>query len=582
MEDPSGAPTPWGPASLEGTDIVLVHRLDRLGRTEAAIWRCIWQIEDAGARVECCVETLGEPGLERWLTVDRLAREVESDYRRIATRTQAGRQLKAVEGGWPGGPPPYGYRISGKGAFGSALEVDPAEADVVRLLADLVIEGGRTLADLAQALNSRGVRMRNGKRWTAVNLHRRLQSAAFSGQAVFRRPDRQWGGHCTRLNSDGTPLHGETVVIPLPAILPAGRVRAYQAALTALSRQRKNPVQEYPLTGRIRGQCGRHYIGALRSRAGVRTYRCSGWNASDPCGCISLPADRAEALVAQHVSVSLASLPQSDRPKPPASDPAQAQLTRHRERVASLECLVAKCAEELDELRGQEVHSRVIAAAVRQLEAERRALERILAHAQGWLSELTASDDRHGRLTAVLKAAVPDIRSLSLSEQRCLIELVEARVEIADPGFRYREGTKCLTVRWHERTGTPVPPDPTDGQWARVERLLRSRYRAHHFRSPLDLRAALTGMLHRLRNGILWRDLPERFGAPGKVCLRQRTWLADGVWQDIVGLLNGEGAGTPVLSCEAAPMLAIRTRLDPAPPESAQAGPDTVHPAKIS
>ncbi|WP_443055458.1 recombinase family protein [Streptomyces sp. NBC_00704] len=53
--------------------IVLVHRLDRLGRTEAAIWRCIWQIEDAGGRVECCTEPLGERGVERWRTVDRLA-----------------------------------------------------------------------------------------------------------------------------------------------------------------------------------------------------------------------------------------------------------------------------------------------------------------------------------------------------------------------------------------------------------------------------------------------------------------------------------------------------------------------------
>lgn len=67
---------------------------------------------------------------------------VEADYRRLVARTQAGRQFKAVEGGWPGGPAPYGYRIRGKGSFGSTLEVDSAEARVVRLIADLVIEGG--------------------------------------------------------------------------------------------------------------------------------------------------------------------------------------------------------------------------------------------------------------------------------------------------------------------------------------------------------------------------------------------------------------------------------------------------------
>ncbi|MFG2939120.1 recombinase family protein [Streptomyces sp. NPDC048282] len=185
--------------------LVLMHRLDRPGRTESALWRCIWQMEDAGARVECCVEPLGEGGPERWLTTDRLARAVEADYRRVVARTQAGRQLKALDGGWPGGPAPYGYRISGKGAFGSALEVDPAEAAVVRLLADLVIEDGRTLAEVAEELNGRGIRTRSGKCWTGANLHRRLQGAAFVGVAVFRRPDQQWGGHCTRLGDDGRP-----------------------------------------------------------------------------------------------------------------------------------------------------------------------------------------------------------------------------------------------------------------------------------------------------------------------------------------------------------------------------------------
>ncbi|MFE2218145.1 recombinase family protein [Streptomyces canus] len=34
-------------------DVVLVSSLDRLGRTEAAIWCCLWQIEDAGAVLEC-------------------------------------------------------------------------------------------------------------------------------------------------------------------------------------------------------------------------------------------------------------------------------------------------------------------------------------------------------------------------------------------------------------------------------------------------------------------------------------------------------------------------------------------------
>ena len=540
-------------------DVVLVSSLDRLGRTEAAIWHCLWQIEDGGAALQCCERDLGEPGLDRWLTIDRLAQAVEADYSRIVTRTQSGRQLKAMGGGWPGGPAPYGYRISGKGAFGSTLEVDHAEAAVVRLLADLVIEGRRTLSELAEELNRRGIPTRSGRPWTRANLHRRLKSAAFVGRAVFRRSDQQWGGHCTRLDGSGRPVHGESVVISLPPILPADRIRAVQQALAEFARPRRIPVGEYPLTGRIHGPCGRPYVGCFRSNDGVRTYRCAGWQENVPCGCVFLRADYVEEQVARHVDALLASTSLPDRPMLPTPSETQTQLILHAERVRSLEELVAQCGVELDGLRRQAPHSRIIAAAMRQLEADKGTLERVLAHARDWLDELESRVSRDGRLAAVLGATAPDSRSLLPSEQRCLIESLDVRVDIADPEFRYREGTKCLTMQWHERTGTLVPPDPTDIVWARVEEFLRSRYRPHHFRSPLDLRAALTGMLHRLRTGLMWRDLPECFGDLRKVRLRQRTWLADGVWAEIVGILSEEGEGAPVLSHATVPELSVRS-----------------------
>ncbi|MCX4457196.1 transposase [Streptomyces sp. NBC_01340] len=543
--------------------LVLVHRLDRLGRTEAAIWCCVWQVEDAGGQVECCTESLGEPGIERWLTIDRLAQAVETDYRRILTRTQAGRQLKAVDGGWPGGPAPYGYRISVKGAFGSTLEVDPAEARVVRLVVDLVIGGVRGLTELANELNKRGALTRSGRCWTPANLVHRLKSGTFHGEVVFRRLDRQWGDHCTRLSSDGRPLHGDSVVIPLPSILTTDRLRAFQEALTKLARPRRNFNGQYPLTGRIQGQCGLPYVGCFRSKDGVRTYRCSGWQHAVPCGCVFLPADYVEDEVAKHVSALLRSKTPGSQLTLPSSRDRSPMLIRHGERVTSLERLVAENQDELDELQCLSEQSRVIKAAVRQLESDLTVLRRILTHARHWLGELEHPSDPDARLRAALASATPDIRTLSPSEQRRAVELAEVRVEIVDPTFRYREGTKCLTIEWHQRTGKLVPPDPTDSQWQRVEQLLRSRYPAHHFRSPLNLRAAFMGMLHRLRTGIHWPDLPDRFGEFAKVRPRQRTWLADGVWADIIELLDEEGQGTPVVGYDAVPALAIRTGLDP-------------------
>ncbi|MFK0159330.1 recombinase family protein [Streptomyces sp. NPDC090493] len=59
--------------------------------------------------------------------------------------------------------------------------MDPAEARVVKLIADLVIDGVNGLTDLANELNNRGALTRNGKRWTPSNLCRRLKSGTFLG-----------------------------------------------------------------------------------------------------------------------------------------------------------------------------------------------------------------------------------------------------------------------------------------------------------------------------------------------------------------------------------------------------------------
>lgn len=542
--------------------VVAVHRLDRLGRTEAAIWRCIWQIEDAGAQVACCTDPLGDPGMDQWLTVDRLARDVEADYRRLVARTQAGRQLKAVGGGWPGGPPPYGYRLSGKGSFGSALEVDPAEARVVRLIADLLIEGEHTLTGLAEELDNRGIR--SGKHWTPANLGRRLSSGTFLGEAVFRRADRQWGDHCTKVGSDGRPVHGESVSIPLPEILTAGRVEAVQEALAELSRPRRNRIAEYPLTGRIGGRCGLSYVGLFRGKDGLRTYRCSGIKGRVSCGCVFLPADYVEHEVGKRVSEMLAAMPSGSRPGELAPTDVAVRASRHAERVALLDQFATRRRQYLDEVRALAAPDHVVAAAAQQIESDLRVLGRIAAHARDWLREIEDLARRDGLLRAALAAPTPDILALPPREQRRMIELVDVRVEVADPAFRYREGTKCLTMRWHQRTGELIPPDPTDAQWKRVDQLLRARFSAHHFRSPLDLRSALTGMLHRLRTGILWDELPMRFGDRVKLRARQHSWLVSGVWGEIVRLLNDGGRGTPVFE-RAVPPLVIRTALDGEP-----------------
>ncbi|MFJ3842129.1 transposase [Streptomyces sp. NPDC054904] len=49
-----------------------------------------------------------------------------------------------------------------------------------------------------------------------------------------------------------------------------------------------------------------------------------------------------------------------------------------------------------------------------------------------------------------------------------------------------------------------------------------------------DQRQVIDGILHRVRTGFQWRDLPERFGPWKTVCERHRLWSGDGTWEQLL------------------------------------------------
>ncbi|MFE5909055.1 IS5 family transposase [Streptomyces wedmorensis] len=70
--------------------------------------------------------------------------------------------------------------------------------------------------------------------------------------------------------------------------------------------------------------------------------------------------------------------------------------------------------------------------------------------------------------------------------------------------------------------------DLTNAEWERLESLLPcggtrgGRWSDH--------RRVINGVLYRVRTGVQWRDLPERFGPWETVYKRHRRWSADGTW----------------------------------------------------
>jgi transposase len=71
--------------------------------------------------------------------------------------------------------------------------------------------------------------------------------------------------------------------------------------------------------------------------------------------------------------------------------------------------------------------------------------------------------------------------------------------------------------------------DLTDAEWEQLRPFLPvSNRRCGRWR---DHRQVIDGILHRIRTGAHWRDLPERFGPWKTVYERHRLWSADGTWK---------------------------------------------------
>ncbi|WP_449657581.1 IS5 family transposase [Streptomyces edwardsiae] len=74
--------------------------------------------------------------------------------------------------------------------------------------------------------------------------------------------------------------------------------------------------------------------------------------------------------------------------------------------------------------------------------------------------------------------------------------------------------------------------DLTDAEWERLRPLLPvSNGRCGRWR---DHRQVIDGILHRVRTGVQWRNLPERFGPWKTVYERHRLWSADGTWERLL------------------------------------------------
>ncbi len=96
----------------------------------------------------------------------------------------------------------------------------------------------------------------------------------------------------------------------------------------------------------------------------------------------------------------------------------------------------------------------------------------------------------------------------------------------------------------------------SDAQWARIEPLLPNNTRGL---KRVDDRRVLSGIVHVLKTGCRWCDLPADYGPQKTIYNRFVRWAERGIWEDVFAALAGRGEDPDGLMIDATIVKAHRS-----------------------
>ena len=297
-------------ASAErGFEVICVHSFSRFYRDGAEMELTIRKLRKLGIELVSVTQPTGDDPSQQMM------RQIIGIFDEYTSRengknvTRAMRE-SAKQGFWNGATPPLGYRIVEAERRGSKikkrLDIDPVEAELVRLIFQLYADGdGETgplgVKETTKWLNAHGYRTRRGASFGVGSVHKILTNSCY---ATGKWP---YG----RRNSRNGTLHdpGTIVEIDIPSILALDRFEEVQSRLA-----RNNPRVTAPrvvngpvlLTGlTVCASCGSGMTrtGTRRRDRSYSYYSCAGCHQKGKSVCKGrhIPMAKLDELIIENV-----------------------------------------------------------------------------------------------------------------------------------------------------------------------------------------------------------------------------------------------------------------------------------------
>jgi len=294
-------------------DLLLIYRLDRLGRSARIVLNAVHDLEKLGIKIKSATEPFdtGDPAGRFLLTM--LAGVADLERSSILERMAIGANRAARLGRWLGGITPYGYRVTPE----KYLEInedklpglEQSEADIIRLIYRLTVDDHYSCVQIADYLNGLGIppayvkderKILKGKRkentsgiWRPSRIRNMLVNPTYKGVHFYGRR---------------TVKKREIIPRQMPAIVTLeiwdrAQEILHEHQLKGLMHKKR----DYLLSGIIKcGNCGLTYIGTAfknnSSKGGVIPYYlCNGKQSYkgplERCKSKNIPSDWIDQLI---------------------------------------------------------------------------------------------------------------------------------------------------------------------------------------------------------------------------------------------------------------------------------------------
>jgi site-specific DNA recombinase len=412
-------------------DIVIVAKLDRLGRSMRYLSALLGELDDRGVRLVSVAEAFDSATASGRLQRNILGSFAEFEREQIRERTHSGLAAVARQGYWPGGPAPFGWRITPApdAPHRVVLMLDEAESETLRVAVDAVMRENLSTGEVAGRLNALGHRPRRAPRWRSSMVRDLLRNLPLSGQWSWRRGQDNSG---RRRQGDGPPI-----VQSVPAIIDQPTHERLLAIMADRSTGKRAAMRHRPylLSRRFTSPHGVSMQG-VPGHGTRRVYVCRDALPASPerCGCRRVDADSIEAIVWDevvavlsdpHRLIALAGAALGLGPGQRAAEERQMRALDRKIRRTE-ERLSDHVVELLTKGTDQTAVQQAVTKVDRELAEDRRRRSRMAA----WQEANRHSADRARRLLEMANEAVAAIDGADDTTRRRTLDLLDVRVAV--------------------------------------------------------------------------------------------------------------------------------------------------------